>query len=52
MTLYIRDYMAHIDDNKNNFEYYTFTPRPLYHGDRYKMNEELSAFLIEADRNI
>lgn len=46
------DYIEHIDNNQNSFKYYTFTPRPLMHGDMYKMDEELSALLIEAHRNI
>ncbi|GFI45476.1 hypothetical protein IMSAGC019_00788 [Lachnospiraceae bacterium] len=33
-------------------KYYTFTPRPLMYGDLYKMDDELSALLIEAHRNI
>lgn len=52
MIPYTGDYIEHIDNNQNNFKYYTFTPRPLMHGDMYKMDEELSALLIEAHRNI
>lgn len=52
MIPYTGDYIKHIDDNQNNFKYYTFTPRPLMYGDMYKMDEELSALLIEAHRNI
>ena len=52
MIPYTGDYIEHIDSNQNNFKYYTFTPRPLMHGDMYKMDEELSALLIEAHRNI
>ena len=33
-------------------KYYTFTPRPLMYGDLYKMDDKLSALLIEAHRNI
>ena len=33
-------------------KYYTFTPRTLMYGDLYKMDDELSALLIEAHRNI
>ncbi len=52
MLPYTGDYIEHIDDNINDFKYYTFTPRPLMHGDMYKMDDELSALLIEAHRNI
>lgn len=52
MLPYTGDYIEHIDDNIDNFKYYTFTPRPLMHGDMYKMDDELSDLLIEAHRNI
>ena len=52
MLPYTGDYIEHIDDSINNFKYYTFTPRPLMQGDMYKMDDELSALLIEAHRNI
>lgn len=52
MIPYTGDYTEHIDDSINNFNYYTFTPRPLMHGDLYKMDDELSTLLIEAHRNI
>lgn len=52
MLPYTGDYIEHIDDNKSNSKYYTFTPRPLIYGDMYKMDDELSALLIEAHRNI
>jgi len=52
MLPYTGDYIEHIDDNLNDFKYYTFTPRPLMHGDMYKMDDELTALLIEAHRNI
>ena len=52
MLPYTGDYIEHIDDNINDFKYYTFTPRPLMHGDMYKMDDELTALLIEAHRNI
>ena len=52
MIPYTGDYIEHIDDSINNFKYYTFTPRPLMQGDMYKMDDELSALLIEAHRNI
>ncbi|RGC80406.1 Fic family protein [Hungatella hathewayi] len=52
MIPYTGDYIEHIDSNQNNFKYYTFTPRPLMHGDMYKIDDELSTLLIEAHRNI
>ncbi len=52
MLPYTGDYIEHIDDNIDDFKYYSFTPRPLMHGDMYKMDDELSALLIEAHRNI
>ena len=52
MIPYTGDYIEHIDDNTDNFKYYTFTPRPLMNGYMYKMDDELSALLIEAHRNI
>lgn len=52
MIPYTGDYIEHIDNNTDNFKYYTFTPRPLMNGDMYKMDDELSALLIEAHRNI
>ena len=52
MIPYTGDYIEHIDGSIDNFKYFTFTPRPLMHGDMYKMDDELSTFLIEAHRNI
>ena len=52
MIPYTVDYIEHIDGSINNFKYFTFTPRPLMHGDMYKMDDELSALLIEVHRNI
>lgn len=52
MLPYTGDYIEHIDDKTNDFKYYTFTPHPLMHGKMYKMDDELSALLIEAHRNI
>jgi hypothetical protein len=52
MIPYTGDYIEHIDGSIDNFKYFTFTPRPLIHGDMYKMDDELSTFLIEAHRNI
>ncbi len=52
MLPYTGDYIEHIDNNIDDFKYYTFTPRPLMYRDMYKMDDELSALLIEAHRNI
>ena len=52
MIPYTGDYIEHIDGSIDNFKYFTFTPCPLMHGDMYKMDDELSTFLIEAHRNI
>lgn len=52
MLPYTGDYIEHIDDNINNFKYYTFTPRPLMYGGMYEVDDELTALLIEAHRNI
>ncbi len=38
MLPYTEDYIEHNDDNIDDFKYYTFTPRPLMHGDMYKMD--------------
>lgn len=32
MLPYTGDFIEHIDDNINNFKYYTFTSRPLMYG--------------------
>lgn len=52
MFPYTGDYIEHIEGDKNNFKYYTFTPRPLMNGDMFKMDDELIALLIEAHHNI
>ena len=52
MLPYTGDYIEHIDDNINDFKYYTFTPRPLMDGGMYEVDDELTALLIEAHRNI
>ena len=52
MIPYTGDYIEHIDESTNGFKYYTFTPHPLMRGEMYKMDDELSALLIEAYRNI
>lgn len=52
MFPYTGDYIEHSNGTTNSFKYYTFTPRLLMYGDLYKMDDELSALLIEAHRNI
>ena len=52
MFPYTGDYIEHIEGDKNNFKYYTFTPRPLMNGDMFKMDDELTALLIAAHHNI
>ena len=52
MLPYTGDYIEHSNGTTNSFKYYTFTPRPLMYGDLYKMDDKLSALLIEAHRNI
>ena len=52
MFPYTGDYIEHIKGDENNFKYYTFTPRPLMNGDMFKMDDELTALLIEAHHNI
>ncbi len=52
MLPYTGDYIEHVDGNNCHFKYYTFTPRPLMHGNLYKLDDELSSLLIDAHRNI
>ena len=52
MLTYTGDYIEHIDDNKSDFKYYTFAPRPLMYGDMYKIDNKLCSLLIETHRNI
>ena len=52
MLPYTGDYTEHIDPEKPNLTFYSFTPRPLMRGDMYQMDDELAALLIEAHRNI
>lgn len=52
MFTYTGDYIEHIDDNKSDFKYYTFAPRPLMYGDMYKIDNKLCSLLIETHRNI
>lgn len=43
MLSYTGDYIEYVNGNINDFKYYIFTPRPLMHGEMYKMDEELFA---------
>lgn len=52
MLPYTGDYTGHIDPEKPSLTFYTFTPRPLMRGGMYQMDDELSALLTEAHRNI
>lgn len=52
MLPYTGDYTEHFDPEKPSLTFYSFTPRPLMHGDMYQMDEEMAALLIEAHRNI
>lgn len=52
MIPYRGDYIEHSAGIINGFKYFAFTSRPLMYGDLYKMDDELSALLIEAHRNI
>ena len=50
MLPYTGDYIEHIDDNINDFKYYTFTPRTLMYGGMYEVDDELTALLIRSSR--
>lgn len=52
MLPYTGNYAGHIDPEKPSLTFYTFTPRPLMRGGMYQMDDELSALLTEAHRNI
>ncbi len=43
MLPYTGDYIEHTDGNSYHFKYYTFIPRPLMHGNLYKLDDELSS---------
>ena len=44
--------MSILTTTKTSLNITHLSPRPLTHGDMYKMDDELSALLIEAHRNI
>ena len=52
MHPYTGDYTEQRKNEKNNFTYYTFTPRPLKDATLYKMDNELATLLIEAHHNL
>ena len=52
MLPYTGDYTEHFDPEKPSLTFYSFTPRPLMRGSMYQMDDELTALLIEAHRNI
>ena len=52
MHPYTGDYTEQRKNEKINFTYYTFTPRPLKDATLYKMDNELATLLIEAHHNL
>lgn len=52
MCPYTGDYTEHRKNEKFNFTYYTFTPRPLKGAMLFKTDDELAALLIEAHHNL
>lgn len=52
MHPYTGDYTEQRKNEKFNFTYYTFTPRPLKNATLYKMDNELATLLIEAHHNL
>lgn len=52
MHPYTGDYTEQRKNEKFNFTYYTFTPRPLKDATLYKMDNELATLLIEAHHNL
>ena len=52
MHPYTGDYTKQRKNNKFNFTYYTFTPRPLKGATLFKMDDELAALLVEAHHNL
>ncbi|MCK9479754.1 MAG: Fic family protein [Firmicutes bacterium] len=52
MRPYTGDYTEQRKNEKLNFSYYTFTPRPLKDATLFKMDEELAALLVTAHRNL
>ncbi|WP_418747113.1 Fic family protein [Frisingicoccus sp.] len=52
MRPYTGDYTEQRKNEKFNFTYYTFTPRPLKGATLFKMDDELAALLVKAHRNL
>ena len=52
MHPYTGDYTEQRKNEKFNFTYYTFTPRPLKDATLFKMDNELATLLIEAHHNL
>ncbi len=52
MHPYTGDYTEQRKNEKINFTYYTFTPRPLKGATLFKMDDELAALLVEAHHNL
>lgn len=52
MHPYTGDYTEQRKNEKFNFTYYTFTPRPLKGATLFKMDDELAALLVEAHHNL
>lgn len=52
MRPYTGDYTEQRKNEKFNFTYYTFTPRPLKGATLFKMDDELAALLVEAHHNL
>lgn len=52
MHPYTGDYTEQRKNEKFNFTYFTFTPRPLKDATLYKMDNELATLLIEAHHNL
>ena len=52
MRPYTGDYIGQRKNEKSDFTYYTFTPRPLKGSTLYKMDDELVAFLAETHHNL
>jgi len=52
MYPYTGDYTEHRKNEKYDFTYYTFTPRPLKGAGLYKMDDELASLLAEAHHSL
>lgn len=52
MHPYTGDYTKQRKNEKFNFTYYTFTPRPLKGATLFKIDDELAALLVEAHHNL